>query len=155
MKCELRMKVKEDDSFLFEVYASTRQKEVESWGWQSEQINIFLSMQWQAQQSSYSQQFPKANHYIVLYENEYVGRCIIEDLPEYLHLIDLSILPSYQGKGVGNFIIESLQQKASEKVKPLTLQVFRENSAMLLYERLGFQVVEANGLYVRMLWQEI
>lgn len=32
MKCELRTVEEEDDSFLFEVYASTRQKEIESWG---------------------------------------------------------------------------------------------------------------------------
>lgn len=111
-------------------------------------------MQWQAQQRSYSQQFPNANHYIVLYENEYVGRCIIEDLSGHLHLIDLSILPDFQGKGIGTFMIELLQQKASKKDKPLMLQVFRKNSAMLLYERLGFRVVEENGLYVRMQWRK-
>lgn len=33
MKYELRMKTKEDDAFLFKVYVSTRQQEVESWGW--------------------------------------------------------------------------------------------------------------------------
>lgn len=155
MKCELEPVVKADEPFLFQVYISTRQQEIESWGWSSEQIESFLSMQWQAQKLYYSQKFPKSNHYIILYENEYAGRCVIVDLPEYLHLIDLSILPSYQGKGIGTFILELLQQKASKGGKPITLQVFHENSAMLLYGKLGFQVVEANGIYVKMQWQEI
>ncbi|MFJ7951946.1 GNAT family N-acetyltransferase [Lysinibacillus sp. NPDC096418] len=120
-----------------------------------DQINTFLSMQWRAQQLSYSQQFPNANHYIVLYENEYVGRCIIEDLLGHFRLVDLSIFSSFQGKGIGTFIIELLQQRACKYGKPVTLQVFHENSARLLYERLGFRVVEANGLYVRIQWQEI
>lgn len=155
MKCELRAIKKEDETFLFEVYVSTRRQEVESWGWSPQQIHTFLSMQWQTQQHSYRQQFPNANHYLILYENDYAGRCIIEDLPRHLHLIDLSILPGFQGKRIGTFIIELLQQKASKKEKPLMLQVFHENSAMLLYEKLGFRVVEDHGLYVRMQWQKI
>ena len=155
MKSELKSIVKADEPFLFQVYISTRQQEAESWGWSSEQIESFLSMQWQAQRLYYSQQFPKANHNIILYENEYVGRCVIVDLPEHLHLIDISVLPNYQGKGIGACILKLLQHKASKGGKPVTLQVFYGNSAMFLYERLGFQVVETNGLYVKMQWQEI
>lgn len=153
MKCELKKIVGEDEPFLFEVYASTRKQEIDSWGWSSEQKELFLSLQWRAQQASYKQKFPNANHYVVLYENVYVGRCITEELLEYHHLIDLSILPSYQGKGIGTFIIKQLQKKAKNKDKPVILHVFHTNPARHLYERIGFQRIEADELYVKMQWQ--
>lgn len=154
MECVLREMVEKDKSFLFELYVSTRRQEVESWGWTSEQMDVFLKLQWQTQQFSYSQQFPGANHSIILYENECAGRCIIENTSEYVHLIDISLLPGYQGKGIGTFIIEKLQQQAIQENKAVILQVLHSNPARLLYERLGFQMVEANGLYNRMQWQQ-
>jgi len=78
---------------------------------------------------------------------------LTEDLPERLHIIDISILPSFQGNGVGSYLISNLQQKAKEENKPVILQVLHTNPARNLYERLGFHVVSTDELYLKMRWQ--
>jgi len=153
MRVELKPITKDDEPFLYEVYVSTRRKEIDSWGWSVEQIQHFLEMQWCAQQTSYRQQFPDASHCIILSDDKYVGRLLTENLPEHHHLIDISILPSFQGKGVGTFLITQLQQKAKEENKLVILQVFQTNPARELYERLGFQVMSADEIYLKMRWQ--
>jgi len=153
MRVELKPITKDDEPFLYEVYVSTRRKEIDSWGWSAEQIQHFLEMQWCAQQTSYRQQFPDASHCIILSDDKYVGRLLTENLPEHHHLIDISILPNFQGKGVGTFLITQLQQKAKEENKSVILQVFQTNPARDLYERLGFQVMSADEIYLKMRWQ--
>ncbi|MGG2084073.1 GNAT family N-acetyltransferase [Lysinibacillus pakistanensis] len=153
MRVELKPITKDDEPFLYEVYVSTRRKEIDSWGWSVEQIQHFLEMQWCAQQTSYRQQFPDASHCIILSDDKYVGRLLTENLPEHHHLIDISILPNFQGKGVGTFLITQLQQKAKEENKSVILQVFQTNPARDLYERLGFQVMSADEIYLKMRWQ--
>lgn len=41
MKIELKSITKEDEAFLFEIYASTRNQEIDSWGWSAEQKKLF------------------------------------------------------------------------------------------------------------------
>ena len=153
MKIKLKSITKEDEAFLYEIFASTRHQEVDSWGWSAEQKGLFLEMQWRAQQASYHQQFPGASHSIIAVGEQYVGRLLTEELSDYHHLIDISILPSYQGKGIGTFLITQLQQKAREENKPVILQVFHTNPAKNLYERLGFQISSADEIYLKMTWQ--
>jgi len=153
MKIELKSITKEDEAFLYEIYASTRNQEVDSWGWSAEQKGLFLEMQWRAQQASYNQQFPGASHSIIAVGEQYVGRLLADELSDYHHLIDISILPSYQGKGIGTFLITQLLQKAREGNKPVILQVFHTNPARNLYERLGFQVASSDEIYLKMRWQ--
>lgn len=153
MKIELKSITKEDEAFLYEIYASTRNQEVDLWGWSAEQKALFLEMQWRAQQASYNQQFPGASHSIIAVGEQYVGRLLADELSDYHHLIDISILPSYQGKGIGTFLITQLLQKAREGNKPVILQVFHTNPARNLYERLGFQVASSDEIYLKMRWQ--
>ncbi|AVK82231.1 N-acetyltransferase [Lysinibacillus sp. B2A1] len=153
MRVELKPITKDDDSFLYEVYVSTRRKEIDLWGWSAEQTQHFLEMQWYAQQVSYKQQFPEASHCIILSDDKYAGRLLTENLPQHLHLIDISILPSFQGNGLGTYLITKLQQTAKEENKPVILQVFQTNPARNLYERLGFQIVSTDDMYLKMRWQ--
>ena len=45
MEVELKSIKKDDEPFLYEVCASSRRKEIDSWGWSAEQIQRFLEMQ--------------------------------------------------------------------------------------------------------------
>ncbi|QPQ33564.1 MULTISPECIES: GNAT family N-acetyltransferase [unclassified Lysinibacillus] len=153
MKIKLKSITKEDEVFLYEIFASTRHQEVDSWGWSVEQRADFLAMQWRAQQVSYNQQFPRANHWIIVEDAECVGRILTEELPEYHRLIDIAILPKYQGRGIGTYIIVQLQKKAKVQRKAVVLHVHKTNIARYLYERLGFQVIQEDEIYMKMLWK--
>ncbi|MGE7988439.1 GNAT family N-acetyltransferase [Lysinibacillus fusiformis] len=153
MKIDLKSITKEDEAFLYEIYASTRKQEVDSWGWSAEQKALFLEMQWRAQQASYNQRFPRASHWKIVVDAERVGRFLTEEQPEFRHLIDIALLPNYQGKGIGTHLIVQLQKMAKEQRKAVVLQVLKTNSARDLYERLGFQVFQEDEIYMKMLWK--
>ena len=50
-----------------------------------------------------------------------------------------------QRQGLGGALIEHCQRKALEAGKPLTLQVLRNNPAVSLYKRYGFEAYAQNG----------
>lgn len=143
----------QDETFLFELYMSVRQEEVKSWGWTSTQIEHFLHMQWMAQQSSYKMQFPNAHRTVILYENESVGQCSVDCTSDRLHLIDISILPSFRNRGIGASLLKRLQLEATTLQVPIFLNVTLGNPAHRLYERLGFIMIGSTDMYVSMQWQ--
>ncbi|MFJ7669418.1 GNAT family N-acetyltransferase [Lysinibacillus sp. NPDC097195] len=153
MNVELKAITNEDEAFLYKVYRSTRNHEVALWGWTVDQKQLFLAMQWRSQQASYNRQFSKASHSLIVVDKQFVGRLLIEEMADYHHLIDISILPAFQGKGIGSCIIAELLQTAREGNKAVVLQAFHTNPARGLYERLGFQVVSGDELYLKMRWQ--
>ncbi len=153
MRIDLKAITNADEAFLYEVYISTRNQEVDSWGWSVEQKQIFLEMQWRAQHASYKRQFPGASNSIIVVDNQCVGRLLTNELQGYHHLIDISLLPTYQCKGIGTYVINELLQKANKGKKAVILRVFHTNLARNLYERLGFQVVSVDELYLKMRWQ--
>ncbi|WP_400162720.1 GNAT family N-acetyltransferase [Brevibacillus sp. TJ4] len=140
----------QDDDFQFELYASTRQEEMALWGWSEWDKREFLHMQFRMQQHSYASQYPELETRIILAEEERIGRILTACTSEAIHLVDLSLLPPYRNKGIGSELIRVLMDKSCELQLPLLLQVLQVNTAKRLYERLGFQVVDASGLYVKM-----
>ena len=138
-----RNAVPEDEGFLFELYASTRIKELDAWGWNNQQQEAFLKMQFQARQSSYKNQFPNSNYQIVLMHQLAVGE---------IRLADIALLPEYRDRGIGSFLIQSLLAEAARARKPLRLQVIQFNRALRLYQRLGFSKVSDRGVYFSMEW---
>lgn len=57
-------------------------------------------------------------------------------------LVQIQILPEFQGMGVGERIISDLLIEASNKDVLVKLSVFKNNPAQKLYQRLGFEIVE-------------
>jgi ribosomal protein S18 acetylase RimI-like enzyme len=143
----------EDESFLFQVYASTRMEEVAAWGWTASQQEQFLFMQFTMQQQSYASRFPSADHLIIVDHMERLGRIIVERQEEEILLIDISLLPPYRNKGIGTTLIKELQEEAHLQGKLLRLHVLKTNIARRLYERLGFSVTEEDDMYCRMVWK--
>jgi ribosomal protein S18 acetylase RimI-like enzyme len=70
----------------------------------------------------------------------------VDRSPKLLRLIDIAMLPEWQGKGIGTHLIRDL---IGERL-PVVLHVAIDNPARALYERLGFEVKAAEGIYLRM-----
>lgn len=141
-----------DHAFLFQLYVSTRMQELEAWGWDEMMQQQFLHMQWTAQQRSYATQFPDAEHLLISIHARPAGRIMIARSDTSLTLVDISLLPAFQNKGIGTTLIQELQAEAADLSRPLFLNVLPENPAIRLYGRLGFQQVEHTGLHIRMKW---
>jgi len=137
---------KTDLPFLRELYASTRLEEVAQTGWPQEQADAFLLQQFEAQHKFYTEQFTDASFEVIIDKNRTpIGRIYLEEREDEFRIIDISLLPSHRGKGIGGRLVQNIINNAAGKA--VRIHVEHNNPAMRLYNRLGFVMVEDKGIY--------
>jgi ribosomal protein S18 acetylase RimI-like enzyme len=141
-----------DEPFLFELYASTRQEELDAWGWPPEMRGDFLKLQFRASQG-YHTAFPDAEFQIVLLDGVLAGRLVVQRTREDLHLVDIALLPRYRNAGIGAALLQRLFGEAAATHKPLRLQVLKGSRARRFYERLGFRKTGESEPHITMEWR--
>jgi ribosomal protein S18 acetylase RimI-like enzyme len=144
----------EDEDFLFRLYASTRQEEMSTWGWDAAQQDVFLRLQFRAQRQGYAADYADADHQVILANAEPVGRLMVHRTEKEVRLVDISVLPEYRNRGMGAALIHDLMATQASR-KPLCLQVAKGNRAARLYERLGFLKTGEDEIYYHMWWDPI
>lgn len=142
----------QDEAFLFELYASTRQEELDAWGWPPEMRSAFLTMQFKASQG-YHRAFPDAEFQIVLLDGVRAGRLIVHRTREELHLVDIALLPQHRNTGIGSALLQRIFGEASATKKPLRLKVLKGGRAGRFYQRLGFEKTGETELHFEMEWR--
>ena len=130
----------QDEAFLFELYASTRQEELDAWGWPPEMRTAFLKMQFTASHGL-RQMFPDAEFQIVLVDGANAGRLVVHRTPDALRVVDMALLPQHRNAGLGTALLQRVFGEALGTQKPLRLEVLKTNRAARLYQRLGFVVI--------------
>ncbi|TCP52630.1 acetyltransferase (GNAT) family protein [Tumebacillus sp. BK434] len=144
-----------DETFLYQLYASTRMTELQAWGWDPMMQEQFLQMQWNAQRQSYAVQYPDAEHSILTFQNFHAGRVLVSRTTEAIVLVDISLLPAFHNRGIGTWLIQELQAEAQALKLTLRLSVLPQNPALRLYERLGFRTTDQTGHHVLMEWRAV
>lgn len=142
----------DDEQFLFTLYASTRQEEMASWGWNDQQQETFLRMQYAALQRRYQGEAETTTHHIVLQDGRPIGRLLVIRSTGEIRLADITLLPEQCGHGIGSALIADLQRESAAAGLPLRLHVVRDNRAARLYQRLGFVLIEDTGSHLKMEW---
>jgi ribosomal protein S18 acetylase RimI-like enzyme len=136
----LRPVTPDDQDFLFQLYASTRAEELASLNWSDMQRTVFLRAQFDAQRRDYTARFPVDGHQIILVEDERAGRIWVAREREEIRVVDIALLPSARGRGIGTQLIKELIAEAAATGKPLRLSVPKHReAARRLYERLGWR----------------
>jgi ribosomal protein S18 acetylase RimI-like enzyme len=149
---QLRPIQPEDRTFLYHLYSTTRAGEMALLDWDDTQKQAFLTMQFDAQHRYYTSQFPNADFDILELGNEAIGRLYTDRCRHEIHIIDVSLLPKFRGQGIGSALLQSLLAEAASADKCVSLRVEQLNPAMRLYQRLGFTVVQDDGIYKQMRW---
>ncbi len=153
MKIDLKPKNEKDESFLFRLYAGTREEELSVLSWTPSQKDEFLQMQFKAQTEYYSQIYPDAEYNIILHDDEPAGRLIIARLENEIRVVDIAMIKKQRGKGTGELLLRKIMEEAEREGKLVVLHVEHLNRAKNLYVRLGFKAVENLGVYLRMEWR--
>lgn len=141
-KCNLRPVEDGDRSFLLEVYASTRAKELELVPWDESQRQAFVKMQFEAQDEHYRAKFPDASYSIIVHDGEPAGRLYVLRTETQIRILDITLLPQYRNSGIGTPLIRSLMDEAGRLGLPLRIYVENFNPSRALFERLGFSQVD-------------
>jgi|SRR5665213_4213833 len=143
-----------DGPFLLEVYASTREEELNATGWPAAMREAFVKMQFNAQYQGYHSSFPRAEFAIILSGGQAVGRIVINRAEDEFLLVDIALLPAHRGRGIGTALVKALQREAAAAKKPVRLSVIKGERAFQLYQRLGFVKTGENDLRDQMEWRD-
>ena len=146
----------QDEIFLYELYVAIRGPLFALAPVTPTQREHLLRMQFRAQLSSYTQQFPNSCYHIVLLDSKPVGRLWVAPVTGGLHLVDIAIHPSLQSKGLGTVLVKRLQQEAEKAKLPITSTVDRFNPESLRFHRRnGFTIVREELLNYYMEWRPL
>jgi len=142
-----------DEPFLYQTFASTRVDEMALTGWNAEQQEAFLRMQYDAQRRSYRMQLPDAEYSVIRCNGSAAGRLIIDHTAQEIHVVDIALLPDFRKRGIGSSLMTAIMKEAAQNGKTVRLHVERFNPALRWYERLGFGVVNSGPIYLEMVWR--
>lgn len=138
----------QDGELLYKIYASTRTEEMALTGWNENEIEVFLRMQFQLQHVQYLENYKKGGTFeIILVDNIPAGRLYLQRKSNDIRIIDIALLPEFRGKGTGSKIMKELMIEADNEKLPLSLHVEQNNPALGLYENLGFLRKDLVGIY--------
>ena len=147
-KITLRDAVEQDTPFFEKLYFETRKDEFASLGWDDNQLEPLLKMQFNIQIQGYKMHYPDALTLVIETDGAAVGRMITTD---EIVLVDIAVLPEWRKHGIGSFVLKRLLDDAEREKKPVYLQVLKSNiAAFRLYERLGFETTGEDDLYLLM-----
>jgi ribosomal protein S18 acetylase RimI-like enzyme len=129
MDYTLRPATDADFNFLYNLNKATMKDVVDQvWGWNEA-----------FQQAYFKEHFNTAGASIIVVRGKDVGGLQYEEAPQSITLVELQVLPEYQGKGLGTAILKHLINEAKASRKDILLQVLKPNiRARRLYERNGF-----------------
>ena len=150
---ELRPVRPRDDEFLFQVFSTTRAREMALVDWSDAAKERFLRQQYQAQRSDYEARDPGSVHSVVLRNLQRIGRIWVARRPGEVRLLDLAILPRWQGQGIEEALVEDLKDDARERRLPLRACALKEvPQERLFFEALGFCCAGEIGIRDVMEW---
>ena len=145
----LRPATADDEGFLRQVFASTREAEFSILP--EPQREMLIAMQFNLQRQQYSAGYPQAEHNIILLDDVAVGRLLVDEADREIALVDIALLSEYRNQGIGTYLLDQLLARGQKANKAVRLHVFKTNPARLLYERLGFSKIGDDGMYLEML----
>jgi ribosomal protein S18 acetylase RimI-like enzyme len=152
MTIKLRPAQAADEHVLLAIYGSTREGELTTTSWDEAEKREFVEQQFHAQDTYYRANYTNASYDLIVVDEQPVGRLYVARWPDEIRIIDIALLTTVRGRGVGTHLLRELQHEASEAEKPLRIHVERFNPALSLYERLGFRLVEDRGVYLFLEW---
>jgi ribosomal protein S18 acetylase RimI-like enzyme len=142
----LRPCTEADDAFVYDVFCTTWESEVAALPNQNLAQHV-LRIQHIAQERRFENRYPGYQRYVVVEEGEPAGRLYVHVNGPMMHVIDLTLLPRFQNRGIGSRIFRDVCAVAAREGRSVTLRVPRRNvRAADLYASLGFHLVTVDDV---------
>ena len=135
---ELRPATRKDYDFLYYVKKTTLKPYIEEiWGWDED-----------IQQAFFANSFDTKTHQVIFYKGIAIGllETFIND--HKIDVIELELLPEYQGKQIGSSILKDILKTANQNNMKVGIGCFKQNArAKKLYEKLGFHQIKETATH--------
>ena len=105
-----------------------------------------------AQDGFFETEWSQPGHEIVLWHGTPCGYARYERLASEIQAHELVLLPEFQGKGIGSFLLRKMLAEGTDRHVPVTLKVLQRNRAFELYTKLGFKEIGRTDTHVLMKW---
>lgn len=150
----LRAAESHDISFMRDLYAALREDEMDLVAWPEGMRESFVDSQFALQHHHFTTYFEHAEFLVLEQGGQAVGRFYVLRAGPRWSIIDIGLLPAWQGRGLGGALLQQLQQDASDAgAQGLSLHVRLDNPrAHTLYLRLGFRNESVDGMHLLMHW---
>lgn len=142
-----------DRPFLEHVYASAREWEFQLTSWEPDAKADFLRRQFEAQDLHYQRVFPNVIRRIIALDGVDIGRLYVDRQDDCLRIVEFTLLPVYQGRGIGTDILRNLLNEAHGGKVPVRLMVEKNSPALRLYLRHDFVQTGEQGHHLMMEWR--
>jgi ribosomal protein S18 acetylase RimI-like enzyme len=150
----LRPERDEDDDFRFQLFCQSCPTEFALLRLEPAALDQLMRFQFRAQTAGYRANFPDARFDIIQLASLPIGRIVVDRPRDVLHIVDQAIVPSQRNRGVGTTIMTALMDEAGRAGQKVRLMVASTNdSAMRLYQRLGFTPIATELFFIEMEWQ--
>lgn len=148
----LRAETETDLPFLKRLYASAREAELAPLAqtWSSDQLDAFVDQQFAAQRHHYRSAIAGCRFAVIEHCSAPTGRLYLQPRITQIQLVDIALIPSHRGQGVGTAILTALIETARADGKGVGLFVEGYNPALRLYLRLGFTEIRRTPAYIEM-----
>jgi ribosomal protein S18 acetylase RimI-like enzyme len=148
----LRPATDADYAFMRELYGNTRAEEMEHFPFDEAQRIAFLDQQFSAQFAHYGIHYPTCERNIVEKDGKPIGRLWLDEWRDQIRLVDIALMSEWRGSGIGTQLVQNVLARGAAAGKAVTIHVEGFNPALRLYQRLGFEHVDTNGVYFLMRW---
>lgn len=148
----LREAAAADRRYMQGLFAALRAGEWAAAGLPPASVASLVAVQFEAQVMGYQTSFPHARCNVIELDGQPIGRLWVERSRTGFRILDIGLEPAMQGRGIGGACLEKLLAEAGSAGVPVRLQVARDNPARRLYQRLGFEVIQDDPVYLEMLW---
>jgi GNAT superfamily N-acetyltransferase len=149
----LRPATSADYDFMRRLYHAGRAEEMLQFPFDEAQKADFLDQQFAAQFQHYGIHYPTCERNIIEQDGQPIGRLWIDEWKDQIRLVDIALMAPFRGSGVGTGLVQDILERGRRAGKPVSIHVEGFNPALRLYERLGFQHVDTNGVYYLMRWE--
>lgn len=89
---------------------------------------------------------------IIVRNGDDIGWVQLTMTTDMIEIAQLHLAPAYQNMKIGSTIIQDVLDEASSSGRMVKLAVLKGNRAVLLYERLGFEVRDEDDIKYYMRW---
>ena len=145
---ERRPAVADDESFLRELYATTRP---DLDGWEDAARERFLDFQLDGQRRGWESAFPGSTDELLLLDGRPAGRLWVAWLPKECVMVDMILLPESRRRGAGTQIVGEVIAEAERRGVPVRVTVARTNAPSLAFlSRLDFVEIGGDEVHVRL-----